>query len=71
MEIMGVKLPCVTIPVRPGRNLAVIIETATMNSRLKKMGYNATRELMRGLGLPDDDMPPEEKVITDMGWNSD
>ena len=44
-EILGIKVPCVTIPVMPGRNLAVIIEAATMNNRQKKMGYNAAVEL--------------------------
>ena len=39
--ILGVELPKVTIPVRPGRNLAVILELAAMNNRQKKMGYNA------------------------------
>ena len=40
-SILGVNVPCVTIPVRPGRNLAVILELAAMNNRQKKMGYNA------------------------------
>lgn len=44
-EIMGVKIPSITIPVRPGRNLAVIIELATLNNRQKKMGYNAAQAL--------------------------
>ena len=44
-EILGVKLPKVTIPVSPGRNLAVILETAAMNNRQKKMGYNAAETL--------------------------
>ena len=44
-SILGVKLPLVTIPVRPGRNLAVILELAAMNNRQKKMGYNAAKEL--------------------------
>ena len=44
-EILGIRVPCVTIPVMPGRNLAVIIEAATMNNRQKKMGYNAAAEL--------------------------
>ncbi len=44
-EILGVKLPCVTIPVTPGRNLAVILELAAMNNRQKKMGYNAAETL--------------------------
>lgn len=44
-EIMGVKVPCVTIPVRPGRNLAVILELAAMNNRQKNMGFNAAQTL--------------------------
>ena len=43
--ILGVSLPRVTIPVRPGRNLAVIMELAAMNNRQKKMGYNAAEAL--------------------------
>jgi HPr kinase/phosphorylase len=42
--ILDVDLPMVTIPVKPGRNLAVIIETAAMNNRTRKMGYNAAQE---------------------------
>ena len=44
-EILGVKIPRVTIPVTPGRNLAVILELAAMNNRQKKMGYNAAEML--------------------------
>ena len=44
-EILGLTLPQVTIPVRPGRNLAVIMELAAMNNRQKKMGYNAAQAL--------------------------
>ena len=44
-EILGVKVPRVTIPVTPGRNLAVILELAAMNNRQKKMGYNAAEML--------------------------
>ena len=44
-EILGVKVPMVTIPVRPGRNLAVILELAAMNNRQKNMGYNAAEAL--------------------------
>lgn len=44
-DILGVKLPMVTIPVTPGRNLAVILELAAMNNRQKKMGFNAARTL--------------------------
>ncbi len=44
MEILGVKLPMNTIPVTPGRNLAVILEVAAMNNRQRKMGYNPALE---------------------------
>lgn len=43
-EILGVKVPMYTIPLTPGRNLAVILEVAAMNNRQKKMGYNAAIE---------------------------
>ena len=43
-EILGVKVPMNTIPITPGRNLAVILEVAAMNNRQKKMGYNAAVE---------------------------
>ncbi len=49
--ILGVKVPCLTIPVMPGRNLAVILEVAAMNNRQKKMGYNAAQELLSSLGM--------------------
>ena len=51
MEILGIEIPVVTIPVKPGRNLAVILEVAAMNNRQKKMGYNAAQELLENLGL--------------------
>ena len=51
MSILGVKVPSLTIPVKPGRNLAVILEVAAMNNRQKKMGYNAAQELLDNLGL--------------------
>lgn len=41
IKIMDTEIPVITVPVRPGRNLAVIIEVAAMNFRLKRMGYNA------------------------------
>lgn len=43
-DLLGVKVPSVTIPVSPGRNLAVILEIAAMNNRQKRMGYNAAVE---------------------------
>jgi len=48
-DIMGINIPCLTIPVKPGRNLAIIIEVAAMNHRQRKMGYNAAEELNRRL----------------------
>lgn len=47
MEILGNKVVCHSLPIRPGRNLAVICETAAVNYRQKKMGYNAAAELYR------------------------
>ncbi|MEA4932196.1 MAG: HPr(Ser) kinase/phosphatase, partial [Lawsonibacter sp.] len=45
IEILGVKVPSITIPVKPGRNLASIVEVAAMNNRNRKMGHNAALEL--------------------------
>ncbi|MBQ2933112.1 MAG: HPr(Ser) kinase/phosphatase [Clostridia bacterium] len=53
-EILGLQIPSLTIPVKPGRNLAVIIEVAAMNSRQKKLGYNAAEDLLNKLGMNDD-----------------
>ncbi len=50
-EILGNRVPVLTIPVKPGRNLAIIIEVAAMNNRQKKMGYNAAQELLASLGM--------------------
>ena len=47
IEFLGNKIVCHSIPVRPGRNLAVIVETASVNHRQKQMGYNAAEELYR------------------------
>ena len=44
MEILGVQIPMNTIPITPGRNLAVILEVAAMNNRQRKMGYNPAQE---------------------------
>jgi len=46
-EYLGNKVVCHSLPIRPGRNLAVIVETAAVNHRQKKMGYNAAQELYR------------------------
>ena len=44
MELLGVNVPMIEIPVRPGRNLPIIIEAAAMNERLKNMGYNSAKD---------------------------
>ncbi|RGZ01837.1 HPr(Ser) kinase/phosphatase [Clostridium sp. AM58-1XD] len=46
-EFLGNKVVCHNIPIRPGRNLAIIVESASVNYRQKKMGYNAAQELYR------------------------
>ncbi len=57
VEILGIDLPSITIPVKPGRNLSIILEIAAMNNRQKKMGYNTAEEfnkkLMGMIGLKD------------------
>ncbi|MDD4850570.1 MAG: HPr(Ser) kinase/phosphatase [Gemmiger sp.] len=53
-DILGVQVPSMLIPVMPGRNLAVILETAAINNRQKEMGYNAAQELLARLGLQND-----------------
>ena len=49
MDILGIKIPSLTIPVKPGRNLAIILEIAAMNNRQKKMGYNTAEEFNKRL----------------------
>lgn len=63
-EILGLKVPQVTVPVRPGRNLAIILEVAAMNNRQKKMGFNAAKELLHRLGM-DDDLMDDTPVVQD------
>ena len=46
-EFLGNKIVCHSIPIRPGRNLAIIVESAAVNYRTKKMGYNAAKELYK------------------------
>ena len=56
VDILGIHIPAITIPVCPGRNLAIILEIAAMNHRQKKMGYNTAQEfnnrLMQQMGIP-------------------
>ena len=47
MNILGIDVTCHSLPIRPGRNLAIICEAAAVNHRQKKMGYNAAEELYR------------------------
>lgn len=58
INILGLEIPSVTVPVRPGRNLAIILEIAAMNNRQKHMGYNTpaefNRKLMAQMGLDPD-----------------
>ena len=61
VRILDVKIPVITVPITPGRNLAVIVETAAMNNRQKKMGYNGAKELMHSLGM--DDVEPDDKEL--------
>jgi HPr kinase/phosphorylase len=49
MEILGVKVHKLTIPVKPGRNIPIIVETAAMNERLKNMGYDSAKEFNRNI----------------------
>ncbi len=49
IDILGNNVPAITIPVKPGRNLAIILEIAAMNNRQKKMGYNTAEEFNKRL----------------------
>ncbi len=60
-RILDVKVPAITVPITPGRNLAVIVETAAMNNRQKKMGFNAAKDLMKSLGM--DEIIPQDKEV--------
>lgn len=61
--ILDIAVPALTIPVKPGRNLAIIIEVAAMNNRQKKLGFNAGEELLRQLGM----VPGE--LGTEIDWD--
>lgn len=62
-NILGIKVPATVVPVKPGRNLAIIIEIAAMNNRQKRMGYNAARELMQQLGMGEVYPDPKELEV--------
>ena len=63
ISIMDIYVPGTVVPVKPGRNLAIIIEVAAMNNRQKKMGYNAARELLHQLGMEEGESNDEELEI--------
>lgn len=60
--VLDIKVPITTVPVKPGRNTAIIIEVAAMNNRQKKMGYNGARELLKNLGMTDDISDEDENI---------
>ncbi len=64
-DILGLSIPSITIPVKPGRNLAMIIEVAAMNNRQKKLGYNAAHELLARLGMAEDIPRVQHPPVTD------
>ena len=61
VNILGLDIPAVTVPVRPGRNLAIILEIAAMNNRQKRMGYNTAAEFNKKLMLQMGLDPESEK----------
>ena len=58
INILGINIPSVTVPVRPGRNLSIILEIAAMNNRQKRMGYNTALEfnkkMMKHMGITEE-----------------
>lgn len=60
--ILDMKIPAITIPVKPGRNLAIIVEVAAMNNRHKRMGYNAAREFAKQLDAHFEQMMLESQL---------
>lgn len=68
IEILGIRLPVTTVPVKPGRNLSIIIECAAMNNRQKRMGYDATKELLQSLGMAEEETIAEEHNVLEV-WH--
>jgi len=60
--ILDMKIPAITIPVKPGRNLAIIVEVAAMNNRHKRMGYNAAQEFSKQLDAHFEQMMLESQL---------
>lgn len=63
INILDIKIPATIVPVKPGRNLAIIIEIAAVNNRQKKLGYNAARELMQQLGMDEGETVEHELEV--------
>lgn len=63
MQIMGINIPITTVPVKPGRNLSIIIESAAMNNRQKRMGNNAAKQLLESMGMDSEEMKTEKKIV--------
>ncbi len=63
IDILGLSVPAYVIPVKPGRNLAIIIETAAIRFRQKQMGYDAAEDLMRQLGIEEGEIEPGQKRL--------
>lgn len=64
-EILGNEVSFMTIPVKPGRNLSIILEVAAMNHRQRKMGMNPAKELLVNLGMLEPDAEGETKQVYD------
>jgi len=62
VEILGIPVPICIIPVKPGRNLSIVIEAAALNNRQKLMGYNAAQELLKQLGMVDEVVPEQREL---------
>ncbi|MBQ9933314.1 MAG: HPr(Ser) kinase/phosphatase, partial [Ruminiclostridium sp.] len=62
--ILDMKVPVITIPVKPGRNLAVIVEVAAMNNRQKRMGFNAAKEFAKQLDEHFEEMMMQSQMET-------
>lgn len=72
LNILGINVPLCTVPVSPGRNLAIIIEVAALNNRLKKMGHNSAKELLKNLGMYEEEtgeVPKEPDTDVDV-WHT-
>ncbi|MBR5977304.1 MAG: HPr(Ser) kinase/phosphatase [Clostridia bacterium] len=70
INILGVNVPLCTVPVSPGRNLAVIIEVAAINNRQKKMGYNSAKELLSNLGMIEESENDNKPTDLDVWHNA-